>query len=129
MSDVDPQALIADLDDALAEVGAEATLVRLYGTNRTESRVDLKVVLRGYKAEEITGEIQQTDQAFIMSPTEINNKPWPGFHSNEPENIDLRIPRKNDQILASRGKLTVQEADGIWVQGTLVRIEGRVRGN
>jgi hypothetical protein len=129
MSEINPQELIADLDEGLREAGTSAKLIRLYGEERTQSKVDLNIVLRGYSAHEIAGDIQQTDQMFIISPTEITNAGWPGYHNNEPDNIDLRIPRKNDQIETSRGKLTVQEAEGINVQGVLVRIQGRVRGN
>jgi hypothetical protein len=129
VSEVNPQELIRDLDNGLAEAGTDVTLVRYYGSTRVPVSVDLKAVLRGYSAEEISGDIQQTDQMFIISPTEITNASWPGYHNNEPTNIDLRVPRKNDQIITSRGKLTVQEAEGIVIQDVLVRINGRVRGN
>jgi len=129
VSEVNPQELINDLDEGLREAGTSVKLIRLYGEARTPVEVDLKMVLRGYSATEIAGDIQQTDQMFIASPTEINLVGWPGYHNNEPSTIDLRIPRKNDQIITDRGKLTVQEAEGIFVQEVLVRINGRARGN
>lgn len=129
MSEINPQELIADLDEGLREAGTSVKLIRYYGENRIPSEVDLQAVLRGYSANEIAGDIQQTDQMFIISPSEINLAGWPGYHNNEPTAIDLRVPRKNDQILTDRGKLTVQEAEGIYVQEVLVRINGRARGN
>lgn len=128
MSDVNPQELIDDLDQGLEEVGEDVTLSRFYGTNRIQVSVELRTVLTGYSMEEVAGDIQQTDQKFVISPTQINLRQWPGFHNNETEDRDQRIPRKNDEILASRGRMAVQEASGRYIQGILVRIDGRVRG-
>ncbi len=86
-------------------------------------------VLRGYKPEELVGEITQQDQDFILSPTEINNARWPGYFSTQTKNNDARIPRRNDVIISTRGNLSVQAAAGIYIGETLVRIEGRVRGS
>lgn len=126
--DINPQELIDDLDEGLRNAGEEVKLSRFFGINRIEISVNLQAVIVGYRANEVAGDIQQTDQRFIISPTKINQAQWPGFHNNETEGRDQRIPRRNDEILTDRGRMTVQEAMGRYVQGILVRIEGRIRG-
>ena len=127
---ITPESIIADLDFALAEAGENVTLRRNAGTQLIPFDVEnIKAIMRGYAASELVGEITQQDQSFILSPTEINRYQWPGFRTGTTSAIDDRVPRKNDIIISSRGKLTVQAATGIYVQNVLVRIEGRARGN
>lgn len=126
---ITPKSIIADLDSALEEAGESITLRRTVGTQLIPFDVEnIRAVLVGYEPEELVGEITQQDQKFILSPTEINRHQWPGFRTGTTTATDDRVPRKNDIIISSRGKLTVQAASGRYVQDVLVRIEGRVRG-
>ncbi len=122
---------VAALDRALDRGGEVVTLRRVVGA-ATQVFIDVKVraFLRGYDPSELGGEITQQDQRFILSPTEIDRAQWPGGLpiASPPSTVDPRIPRKNDVLLTSRGKLTVQSAAGLYPEGELVRIEGRARG-
>jgi len=44
-------------------------------------------------------------------------------------NIDKRIPRNGDRVLRNGLPMTVQAAEGIYVQGELVRLECQARGS
>ena len=126
--EITPESMISDLDEALELAGTNVKLRRLFGTNRVPVEIDIKAVFRKYDANEMVGDIQQTDQMFIMSPTEVTNGNWPGYHNNEPGDRDLRVPRKNDKLITEQGVMNVEECKGIFVQDVLVRIDGRVRG-
>lgn len=124
-----PESLISKLDAFLEKAGEDITLRRLYSTNRIASDVEVRAVVRGYDPQELVNEITQQDQKVIISPTEINNLGWPGPDFNPGlDSNDIRIPKKNDEVLTSRGKLTVQAGVGFYIQDILVRIEMRVRG-
>lgn len=122
--------MIAALDAALEASGEDAILRRTYGTQLIPVDVTVRVLLRGYQPNELVGQIFQQDQAFILSPTAIIRAQWPGaapVPAGPP--TDKRVPRQNDALITNRGRLTVQAAAGIYPGGTLVRIEGRVRGS
>lgn len=126
-----PAGTIARLDDSLARRGETVTLRRVVGAaNQVFIDVTVRVLLRGYAPNELVGGITQQDQAFILSPTQIDAAQWPGGTpptSGPP--VDQRIPRLNDRLITTRGVLTVQAAAGIYVGDVLVRIEGRARGS
>jgi hypothetical protein len=123
---MDPLALISELDITLADAGTPARLVRggpaPYG-------VDCIVTLRGYSPSELIpgGDIIQQDQQFVLSPSPLIAGAWPG--PGAPRGGDPLIPRKDDRIVANRVTMTIQAAAGVYVQGVLVRIDGRVRGS
>lgn len=121
--------LIQRLDDALAEAGSDVILRRVFSTALVPYDVTVRARIDGYTPVELVGEITQQDQRFIISPTQIDAAGWPGYTTGQNPNIDNRIPRKNDVLITARGKLTVQAANGFYIDDALVRIEGRVRGN
>lgn len=128
-----PASLIADLDEALADAGETITLQHLtIAPNSTQIPfpVTCRAVVRGYSPEElIAGSgIIQKDRKIIMSPTEITAAGWPGPMPVGP-NIDKRIPRNGDRVIRNGLPMIIQTAEGLYVQGTLVRIEAQARGN
>ncbi len=129
MSDIDPQELINDLDDALREAGETVILRRIHGATGLPVEVTLLARLDDFvNTAQLAGDIIEKIQNFILSPTEINLAGWPGVHPNDPTGIDLRIPYTNDELVTHSGRLTVISGKGFYVQDILVRIEGRGRG-
>lgn len=127
-----PAGAIARLDASLARRGENVTLRRAVGAaNQQVIDVRIRTLLRGYAPNELVGDIKQQDQAFILSPTQINAAQWPGGtpppQSGPP--VDQRIPQLHDRLVTTRGVLTVQAAAGIYMADVLVRIEGRARGS
>lgn len=122
--------LIQHLDDALSAAGQNVTLRRSYGTPATPTNVDVvvRVHIRGFEPREVGGEVQQQDQKFILSPTQIDSANWPGIIPGQNLSIDNRIPRLNDYMLTTRGTTRIQAASGLYVDNVLVRIEGQIRG-
>lgn len=127
------ESLIADLDAALAESGEDVLLQHLTlgpaGTQIPFS-VTCRAVVRGYTPEElIAGSgIIQKDRRVILSPTEITGAGWPGPMPVATD-VDKRIPRNGDRVIRNGLPMMVQAAEGIYVQGVLVRIEAQARGN
>ncbi|WP_316214299.1 hypothetical protein [Bradyrhizobium sp. SZCCHNR2032] len=126
--------LIAALDRALAGYGEDFILRRAVGTGTNIANVD--VTCRGridaVTTEEIASGIKATDLKIIFSPTQIDQKGWPGgtVEKVPPFNIDQRIPRVNgpDKVIV-RGQLRqVAFCNPVVVNGELVRIELRVAG-
>lgn len=124
-----PEGAISRLDDSLSRRGGDATLRRMFGTQQIPVDVTVRVHLRGYDPSELVGLITQQDQKFILSPTQINVAQWPGATVPQaPPPNDKRIPKLNDILVTTRGKLAVQAASGIYEGDVLLRIEGRARG-
>jgi hypothetical protein len=126
--------LIADLDNALAQVGEDFILRRVIGQGAGVTNID--VVCRGridgVSVTEIAAGIKATDLNVIFSPTQINDARWPGgtIPIPAPFNVDPRVPRENGADKAIiRGKLyQVAFVKTFWPGGELSRIEMRVSG-
>lgn len=122
--------LIASLDNALAVRGNEdIKLRRSVGvTNKSNVDVDIRAKVNSPSANQLVGDVQESDLFCIFSPTEINNAQWPGGHL--PTSEDVRIPSKTlgDQIYARGRWRAVQWAQGFYPSGELCRIEARIRG-
>lgn len=125
--------LISALDDALAETGEDVILRRPFGTGASQRfvSVNVRAKITGIRDDQISAGIAQSELNFIISPSEINEKQWPGGTVPQlpPFDVDQRIPRAQaDQIIA-RGKVrTVTFVDPVIVGGELVRINGRMTG-
>lgn len=133
MIETSPESLIADLDEALLDAGEDIVLQHLTlgpGGTQIPFSVTCRAVVRGYTPEElIAGSgITQEDRKVILSPTEITAADWPGPMPVRP-NVDKRIPSGGDRVMRHGQAMAVQAAEGIYVQGQLVRIEARARGN
>jgi hypothetical protein len=128
--DTSPAGMIARLDASLARVGEDVVLRRYtQGPNSTRIpfAVTVRAQVRGYSPEELVGGITQQDSRVILSPTQIEAAQWPG-PTTSPVAGDRRVPRKGDQMVIAGIARTVEAAAGIYVAGTLVRIECRVLG-
>jgi hypothetical protein len=125
---VTPQETIDALDAALADAGTPARLVRpLAGS--TVFAIDCTITLRGYDQTEIVSgsAISQQDRRFVLSPTPLVAGGWPG--SGPARASNPLVPRNGDRIQANGASSTIQEASGVYLQGELVRIDGRTRGD
>lgn len=123
---------IAALDDALADEGEDIILRRVVGTLlATQQNVDCpcRAGVRAPSAEELTAGITQDNLFCILSPTQLNERQWPG---GQPPTVtdDPRIPSKNrgDKAYVRGRWRAVQWGQGFYPQGELVRIEMRVLG-
>jgi hypothetical protein len=124
---------IADLDHALLLDGEDIVLRRVKGTSQaTTVNVDVtcRAFVRGFSASELVGAITQQDSRVIVSPTQIDAADWPADEADSTSLIDPRIPRQNrgDKCIVQGRICAVQAAKGIWIDGTLVRIDMVVRG-
>jgi hypothetical protein len=102
-----PAGMIARLDVAIGRRGQSIALRRGTGAIHT-----CRGVVRGYEIEKVVGLITLADRRVIVSPGGL------GAYG---------IPKANDDF-SSKGKLgKVQEAEPIYVDDVLVRVELRVR--
>lgn len=127
---IPPEALAAinDLDEALLEVGQNATLRRLQlvsGIQSVLSSVDVRIVMRQYQPDELVGGIIQGDSFVILSPSEIIAANWPGTVTAPG---DKRVPKRGDQLIVQGIARTVQAGTPFYIAGALVRLELQVRG-
>lgn len=124
---------IADLDASLAEHGENVVLRRVKGTSvATTQNVDVtcRAFVRGYQPSELVGAITQQDRKVILSPTQIDTAGWPADEADSTSPIDARIPRKNrgDKCVIAGRICSVEAAEGVLIDGTLVWINMQVRG-
>lgn len=125
--------LIASLDDGLAQYGEDFVLRRVIGTGANVINVDVTCRGRidGVTVQEIAAGIKATDLKVIFSPTQINDKKWPGGTVPQlpPFDIDQRVPRESTDKAIVRGRpRTVAFSSPYFINGELVRIEMRVTG-
>jgi hypothetical protein len=117
-----PAGAIAALDRQLAAHGENVTLTRVGGAS-----VTVRAFVRGYAPDQLVGGISQQDVKIICSPAEIDAAGWPETPQVTAAG-DKRIPRRGDMVKTSRGPAAVQSAGGVYIDGTLVRIEIQARG-
>jgi hypothetical protein len=112
---------IVDLDDALAEYGADIVLRRVTGVAPSTTNIDVTVraAVRSFQPQELVGGIMQTDSRVIISPTQITAAAWPG---------DGTLPRANDKLVIAGRVRNVKVVDPIYLGDDLVRIEMAVAG-
>lgn len=131
-----PEQAIADLDAALAADGTEVELQRLAqgGAALIPYGIKLKGFIRGYEPNELVNGVTQQMAKFTISPTEIDRKGWPGPESSSAtvaeKASDRRVPLANafDRLVVNGKPRTIAAATGLYMQGTLVRIDGRILG-
>ncbi|MCK1322148.1 hypothetical protein IVA94_14855 [Bradyrhizobium sp. 156] len=128
-------ALIAALDQALAQAGEDIILRRTVGTAPNQVNIDVRCRARvtALSTEQIQAGIPSTELNIIMSPSEISAAQWPGGQvpALPPFDVDQRIPRAGvtDKVLM-RGQApkAITFADPQIIAGELVRINLRVAG-
>jgi hypothetical protein len=119
---------IIRLDRSLLRAGS-SIILRRQGTPNVD--VSVPASWRLYKAEELTGGIQQGDIKVIISPTGLSGASWlaaAGSAGTAPFNVDRAIPRPNDKAIIAGRIRNIQVAMPIYVRDVLVRIELQVRG-
>lgn len=128
-----PAEVISNLDAALDRRGEDILLQRLTlgpASTPIPFGVSCRAFVRGYKPDELVGSITQQDNRVILSPTEISAIGWPGPAVTPPGPgvLDRRVPHKGDRAVINGQVRNVEAATGIYMAGTLVRIEMQVRG-
>lgn len=103
-----PTAAIAMLDRQLAVEGQTVTL------DRDGVTVQLPAFVRGYRPEELIGDIRQGDIAVVVSPTGLGTFSLP--------------VRRNDKLTIAGAVKNVEAAEHLRMQDQLVRINLTVRG-
>ena len=128
-------ALIAALDDALAQVGEDVILRRIVGTSPNQINIDVTCRARvdAVTTAEIAAGLPATDLHVVISPTQINDAKWPGgtIAALPPFNVDQRVPRINGvdkMILRGQAPRTIAHVAPMFIDGELVRINLRVTG-
>jgi hypothetical protein len=128
-------ALIAALDQALAQAGEDIILRRTVGTAPNQINIDVTCRARvtALSVEQMAAGIPATELNVIMSPSQISAAQWPGgsVPALPPFDVDQRIPRAGvtDKVLM-RGLApkAVSFVDPQIIGGELVRINMRVAG-
>ncbi|CAN2532536.1 hypothetical+protein [Methylocapsa aurea] len=128
-----PEQERSKLDRMLLRAGQSATLVRLWGTSRTEVAVSLHAFVGDYKPEQIIegSGLQIGFSKAIISTTEINAASWPGAAASGDHAPpgDARVPRKGDELRLATGarRVVVAAWEAPRIQGDLIRIEMTVK--
>jgi hypothetical protein len=129
--------LIADLDNALAQVGEDIILRRIVGIAPNQINVDVvcRAMVSALSIAQIAAGIPATELNVIISPTQINEAKWPGGSVQvlPPFNLDQRVPRAGptDKVLLkdrSQPPRAVTFSGPIFVNSELVRINMRISG-
>lgn len=126
-----PAATIAALDRQLAAHGQPVTLRRVVVVNGVATNYDLAcpAFVRDYKPSEIMGAVVQGDRMVSLSPTNVTVAAWLGpLPVKVGENPDRRVPMKGDKLVIAGRVTNIEAGNGVYIGGTLVRINLQVRG-
>lgn len=118
-----PAAAIADLDAQLATDGHDIVVQRVTGGTTVAQAVTVRAFVRGYQPQELVNGITQQDAKVILSPTGLA-----AFNSGAAAGLDVKVPIKGNRMVINGRARNVEAAVGIYMAGTLVRIEARVLG-
>lgn len=115
---MNPSAAIAMLDRQLAAHGQAVTLRRPAGTGAGVTFTDAAVnaFVRGYAPAELVGGIAEGDTQVTVSPTALAALSWPV------------PPKRHDKIVVSGRTCEVMAVAPVWMGGSVVRYDIRVRG-
>jgi hypothetical protein len=126
--------LISALDNALAQAGEDIVLRRIVGSGATAINIDVICRARVDPAttQEVLAGVPMTSLNVILSPTQINERQWPGGHIPlvPPFDVDQRIPRVggSDNMIVRNMLRRIIHVDAKLIGGELVRITARVDG-
>jgi hypothetical protein len=116
---VTPEAAIEMLDRQLARNGSDVEMYRLVGTGPTATKQGLGVPVRAHvrtlNEDELTAGLTQDDHMVILSPTSFTA--WPPGR-----------PQKGDKVILEGLPCNVEVPRPIRINGTLVRLELKVKG-
>jgi hypothetical protein len=118
-----PSQAIAALDRQLSAHGESVALQRFPDGSDDPVSLPCRGFVRGYRADEIVGGIEQTDSKFILSPTPIAAaSAWPGSAGGEP------WPEIGDWLVIAGRRRRIEAVAAIRLADVVVRIEGQVKG-
>lgn len=118
-----PDDAISMLDRQLATDGHDIVLQRVTGGTTIAQAVTVRAFVRGYQPQELVNGITQQDAKVILSPTSVA-----AFNSGAAAGLDVRVPIKGNRMVINGRTRAVEAAVGLYMAGTLVRIEARVLG-
>lgn len=121
--DLSPAEAIADLDEHLASEGQNVILQRVTGGTTVAQAVTLRAFVRGYQPDELVNGITQQDAKLIFSPTGLAS-----FNAGAAAGLDIRVPIKGNRVVINGRTRAIEAGVGIYVAGTLVRVEAAVKG-
>jgi hypothetical protein len=133
---VNPDALMAALDQALGAAGSEEIILRrVIGMAPNQVTIDVTCIAKVTAAttEQVEAGIPAASFNIIISPTQIRGAQWPGgtIPALPPFDVDQSIPRAGttDKVLM-RGlpPKDVTFVDPVLINGEVVRINMRVLG-
>lgn len=101
---------IVELDKAIAAAGQTVKLMKT-AAGVPDAGGDRPAFVRGYKPDELIGDVRQNDLRVILSPTGL-----------------AELPEKGWKVLARGKTRNVEAAEHISMGETVVRIELQVRG-
>lgn len=107
------------LDSQLARHGSDVEMYRIVGTGPAATKQGLGTLIRAHvrtlNVDELTGTLSQDDHLVILSPTSF--AAWsPGQ------------PKKGDKVMLEGQSCNVEVLRPIKINGTLVRLELKVKG-
>lgn len=123
-----PSALIADLDQALADAGEDCILRRKEGSPLVDKTVTVRASVRGLRASELVDTAMQAYSKVVISMTQILGAGWPAGHVVTPGAVDPRIPRPSDVLIVKGKARQIMFVDPISVRNIIVRINLTVAG-
>src|SRR4051812_32222410 len=93
---VDGGAILADYDSELADVGEVIKLRRIVGTVNAQAIIcdGILATVKGPGQQSLIGTLAQNEYFCIFSPTQINQRQWPGGQVPVADGDDPRIPSK-----------------------------------
>lgn len=125
----DASEALADLDALLLADGQDVIIRR--PANGAEALVDVtcRALVRGVSAEELIAGIKQDSSTVIISSTQLTAASFPGSNTgNIPATQDQTVPTTNDKCVINGRVRSIDAVMPIYIDGTLVRIDMRVRG-
>ena len=105
---------------ALRRYGRIMKLRRRVGTTSAFSDVEVRGISRGYKPDELVGQLQQGDRHVTISHAEIVAKPWPGPAAEPPKKGDFVVIDGTStavQGVETKYLGTIILAHVLWVRG------------
>ncbi len=121
------EAAIADLDQALAEFGEDAQLQRATGTGANQVVFAVTCRVRRVRDDAQTKErgdyIAANNALFVISPSEIERRQWPGPQALPARPGDRRVPRNGDRLVLRDEPWVIEMATPFYLAGALVRLE------
>lgn len=99
-------------------------LCRRIGTSATFVSLPCRTRLTGYRAEELVGNMKQTDSSFVLSPTPMTaaGSAWPSAAGGGTS------PAIGDLIISQGRQRKIEAVSPVVVGGEIVRFDGRILG-